>query len=157
MADAWLGISSSELDSDCGSTSGYTVGGALDGTSFWYHSGSLPHWFIIDLGATYLIKKMQGRSITTGDPYRVDVYVSDDKESWGDAVATDISTWQDTSTFVEIDTVDKEGRYIYVAVTDTEAVANWIQWGNISSPFTIFDAYGDVVAAPAVRRVFITQ
>lgn len=155
MPDAWLGINSDHLDSFCG---GWGLESALDGQDLWsvslYH-GFLPHWFILDLGESTAIKKVRGRSRTTLDPISVDIYVSDDLESWGMAVATGITTWQDTSSWVEIDTIDKIGRYIKVEVNAIEGDGgdHYMEWGQNDDPepnyITIFDAYaGDVTQDP---------
>lgn len=159
-ADGWLGINSSHLHSFCWK---WGLAGALDGKDFWnisvHHWGFLPHWFILDLGESIAIKKVRGRSRTSMDPISVDVYVSDDLESWGMAVATGITTWQDTSSWVEIDTIDKIGRYIKVEVNAIEGDAgdHYMEWGlNDGSDddpepdyITIFDAYaGDVTPDP---------
>lgn len=154
-ADGWLGINSYHLHSFCG---GWNLGNALNGEDFWnaatWHSEFPPHWFILDLGEFTAIKKVRGRSRTRLDPVSVDIYVSDDLESWGMAVATGITTWQDTSSWVEIDTIDKIGRYIKVEVTATEGDHgdHYMEWGQNGDPedhITIFDAYaGDVIPAP---------
>ncbi|MHC4175302.1 MAG: discoidin domain-containing protein [Planctomycetota bacterium] len=159
MADAWLGINSDNLHSSCG---GWNLGKALNGEDFWniaiYHSEFPPHWFILDMGEFTAIEKVRGRSMTAYDPASVDIYVSDDLVSWGLAVATGITAWQDTSSWVEIDTIDKIGRYIKVEVTATEGDGgdHYMEWGLNDEPdhITIFDAYagdayaGDVIPAP---------
>jgi len=154
MADGWLGINSYHLHSLCG---GWGLGNALNGEDFWnagtWHSGFPPHWFILDLGEFTAIKKVRGRSRTSLDPASVDIYVSDDLESWGMAVATGITAWQDTSSWVEIDTIDKIGRYIKVEVTATEGDHgdHYMEWGenDEDNHITIFDAYaGDVTQDP---------
>lgn len=146
MADAWLDISSAEYDSHCGDTPTESLSEALDGTDAWKHSVDEEHWFILDLGQTYTIKKVRGRSESADDPTLVDVYVSDSKVDWGAAVAADIATWQDINTWVEIDSTDKDGRYVKVVIKDTEDPTNDIRWGPISGGFKIFDVYGDVAA-----------
>ena len=148
MADDWLGISSTELDSDSGDNGLNTIEEALNGTDHWGSADyGKPQWFIIDLGQTYTITKVRGRSSMGRDPIDVDIYVSDSKTVWGDAVATGISNWQDTTDWVEADTTDKDGRYIKVAVNDWENSGFLkMDWGGTST-FTIFDAYGDVAAA----------
>jgi len=147
MAEDWLEISSDEYDSSCGQNEGFDLVDALDGTNYWAHSVSETHWFIIDLGQTYTITKFRGRSQLGIDPIDVDIYVSDIKGTWGTAVAEGISTWQDTSDWAEVDSTDKDGRYIYVEVIDSE-YNHWCFWGNGASPFTIFDAYGDISSPP---------
>lgn len=142
MAD-WLGISGTNYDSCCGDAAGHTVAKALSGTDYWYHNVSeTPHWFIVDLVNRYTITQVEGRSITGSDPIDVNIYVSDSKTVWGDAVATGISTWRDTSTFQTVNTTEKAGRYIKVEIDVVEGAAT-IGWGKGTSPyFTIFDAYG---------------
>ena len=148
MADDWLGISSANLDSKCGEDGGCLLAEALDGIDYWQHNVGEVHWFILDLGQTYSIKKVRGRSKTALDPTDVDIFVSDDKENWGDAVATGINTWQDTAEWVEVDTTDKDGRYIKVVINATEFMQA-VKWGKEIAPFiTIFDVYGDVVGGP---------
>ncbi|MHC4174486.1 MAG: discoidin domain-containing protein [Planctomycetota bacterium] len=158
-ADGWLGINSSHLHSFSG---GWALEGALNGEDFWlisvYQFEFLPHWFILDLGESTAIKKVRGRSRTSWDPVSVDIYVSDDLESWGMAVATDITTWQDTSKWVEIDTIGKIGRYIKVEVNAIEGDGgdHYMEWGlndDSDEPdyITIFDAYtgaGEVTPDP---------
>ena len=145
-SDDWLGIGSSEYDSHCGDTDGHTLQEALDGDDYWYHAVDEQHWFILDLGSNYTVRKMRGRSNYIADPTDVDVFVSMNKTDWGTAVATAINTWQDTAAWVEVDTTDKEGRYIKVVIEDTEAGTNHIRWGQnpLLSPISIFDVYGDV-------------
>ncbi|GAG66265.1 unnamed protein product [marine sediment metagenome] len=153
-ADYWLGISSAELDSHCGSNAELELADALDGTSKWVHSDhdGEAHWFILDLGQTYTIKKVRGRSNLGGDPDDVDIYVSDDKENWGDAVATNIATWQDTTEWVEVDSTDKDGRYIKVDIIGHEyKIPAQINWGKEEPYMTIFDAYGDVALPPILK------
>lgn len=148
MADAWIGISSLHIDSLCGETGGdETLANALDGLHRWTHYVDEAHWFILDLGQTYTIKKVRGRSIQTDDPIDVDVFVSDSKVDWGAAVASGISTWQDTAVWQEVDSTDKEGQYIKVFINDTEDAARNLRFGDHITPFAIFDAYGSVAAA----------
>ena len=147
MADHWLEISSSEIDSFCGESGVDTLEKALNGTGVWGHNANHVHWFILDLGQTYTIKKVRGRSDGSLDPTDVNIYVSDDKENWGDAVTEGITTWQDTSDWVEVDTTDKDGRYIKVEIESTEHFFNWNGFGGTFPNYTIFDAYGDVAAA----------
>jgi len=148
-SDDWLGISSSEHDSCCGNCvgEGPTLENALDGTFYWQHDETETHWFILDLGQTYTIKKVRGRSLTLEDPTSVNIYVSDSKTSWGTAVATGINTWQDIPIWQEVDTTDKNGRYVKVEIETTEETRNsYIQFGGEPPGyFTIFDVYGDIV------------
>ncbi len=155
MADDWLGISSSEYDSHCGDSNNHNLTEALDAQDYWEHLAvhALPHWFIIDLGQTYTIKQLRGRSNTDADPIDIDVYVSDSKTNWGTAVSTGINTWQDTENWVTIDSTDKNGRYIKVEIYDTENILDKIDWGKTAEPhMTIFDAYGEIYALPFKPR-----
>ncbi len=157
LADAWLGINSSEYDSDSGDDGSHTASEALDGTDYWGVGFKTQHWLILDLGETYTIKKVRARSNLTADPTDVDIYVSDSKASWGTAVATGINTWQDNSSWQEVDTTDKDGRYINISITATEIAGGGGTWalsfgGNPA--FTIFDAYGST--SLSVENVTIT-
>jgi len=143
MADHWLNISGTNLDSACYLDDG-ALADALDGTDKWQHGVDETHWFILDLGETYTIKKVRGRSKETWDPTDVNIYVSDDKENWGSAVASGISTFQDTEVWAEEDTTDKSGRYIKVEIVETE-IGGYVRWGELK----IFDAYGDVSPEPS--------
>ncbi len=69
------------------------------------------------------------------------VDVSDNKMDWGSAVATGISVWEDASTYVEVNTTIKTGRYVKIEVTDTESPFNSLRWG-VSPSSPIFDVYG---------------
>ena len=145
-SDDWLGISSSELDSHCGDSSGRTLSEALDGTDYWYHFGESDHHFIIDLGEPYTIKKLRGRSYRSCDPIDIDIFVSNNKSNWGNPIVSGISTWQDTASWqvVNLSTYG-QGRYIKVQINDTEHLFNNIEWGSSMGPpyMTIFDIYGD--------------
>ena len=143
MAD-WLGINSSHLDSHCGNSGVRKLDEALDGTDSWDHDVDETHWFILDLGVSYNITKVRGRSDDTDDPIDVNVYVSNDKENWGVAVASGINTWQDTANWVEVDTTDKEGRYVKVEIVDTEDLRRDLGFGDTSPTFSIFDVYGSL-------------
>ncbi|GAG61376.1 unnamed protein product, partial [marine sediment metagenome] len=140
----WFGISSTEYDSSCGDTNGHTCAEALDGVDFWQHEVPATHWFILDLTQTYTIEKVRGRSNTYFDPTEVYIYVSDSKVDWGDAVFYGNPEWQNTVSWVEIDTIDKDGRYIKVEIRYTED-HNYLIFGNDSAPYiTIFDVYVSV-------------
>jgi hypothetical protein len=136
----WLGVGSSYLDSHCGDTSAYFLSEALDGTDMWVHAVEEIHWFILDLGQSYTISKVRGRSLASYDPIDVDIYVSDDKQNWGIPVATGISSFQDTDLWQEEAVTKKRGRFVKVVINQTEnPIAIW--WGNLSPSFTIFDVY----------------
>ena len=140
----WLGINSSHIDSACGGTG---LEGALDGDNFWSHYATHQHWFILDLGDTYNITKARGRSNTPEwapyDPTDVDIYVSDNKTTWGTAVATGISSWQDTDSWVEESVTPKDGRYIKVVINSTEDIDNYLVWGDWGGAWNIFDVFGE--------------
>lgn len=145
MAADWLGIDSSHLDSHCGDSFGYTLAEALDGTDMWAHADSHTHWFVIDLGAIYNITKVRGRSNSDRDPIDIDIYVSEDGVDWGTAVVANITTWQDTIGWIEIETIPKVGRYVKVDIQDEEQNTN-VYFGSLIAPFfTIFDVYGDKI------------
>jgi len=150
MADDWIGIDSTHLLPGgagvgfCGEKALHTLADALDGDDHWQHTTDEDHWFILDLGETYTIKKVRGRSNSTDDPVDVDIFVSDDMENWGVAVAEGISTWRNTVTWDNdevIDTVEKDGRYIKVVINNTEDSNRIIDFGRTyPSFFAIFDA-----------------
>ena len=146
-ADAWIGISSTHIVSHCGEESGKTLAEALDGTDVWNHAPDEVHWFELDLGQVYTIKQVRGLSLSNSDPIDVDIYVSLNGTDWGTAVATGISAWQDTTTYVDIDTTDKHGRYIRVVINATEGgiSPNYLRWKSTGT-LSIFDAYGDTPA-----------
>ncbi|EMR75540.1 F5/8 type C domain-containing protein [Thermoplasmatales archaeon SCGC AB-540-F20] len=146
-SDDWLGVGSSELATACEYK--LFLGWALDGIDMWSPSTNHEHEFILDLGKKYSIKKFRGRSESALDPTDVDIYISTDNSSWGTAVASDISTWQDTSSWVEVNSTDKDGRYIKVVVQATEDANHRLIWG-LMPPDTIFDVYGGVVNTPPV-------
>jgi len=150
MADAWQDIDSNEYDSHCGDLIGKTLQEGLDGTDFWGHYVNHTHWFILDMSETYTIKKFRARTSMAADPTDVDLYVSDSKLDFGVAVATGINTWQDSDAWVEVDSTDKDGRYIKVVINSTEGVpvAGYVAWGNAPVPYKIIDVYGDVGGAP---------
>jgi len=146
LADDWLGISSTELDSFCGERAGNELADALDGLDFWAHETDHTHWFVIDLGQTYTIKKVRGRSALNGDPTDVNIYIDDDNPPTT-LCEEGITTWQGTTSWVEITlTTEGTGRYIKVEIEDWEAAGSWMQFGRYLGSFTIFDAYGAVKA-----------
>ncbi len=144
----WLGINSSHLDD--ASHPGYfdhLLTEALNGNDYWRCDDDETHWFIVDLGETKNVQKVRGRSDQYGDPANVNIYVSNDKENWGAGVATGITTWKDTSEFVEIDTTGKEGRYVKVEIVATEDPFSYLAFGD-DPPFTIFDVYEGKITVP---------
>lgn len=150
MADEWYGIDSSSVYSYCGWTYNYgdsTLENALDGNYYWAHEVQHVHWFILDLGDVWTVKKLRGRSnALTGDPTDVDVYVSDYESFNWLLAASRITLWQDRTYWIEWNCTDIHGRYVLVEVWETEDYPwNWIYWGGEwpSGPFfPIFDIYG---------------
>lgn len=137
----WFGVNGSHLDSSCGDDGGLgTAGNALYGTTIWTHEVNETHWFIIDLGYEYNVTKVRGRSNYVRDPTDVKIYVSTSKDAWGAAVATGITTWQDTDAWIEIDVTDKVGRYVKIEIVDTENVSKYLTFGGIND-ISIFDVY----------------
>ena len=131
----WFGINSLYIDSACDSI-GSSLRTGLDGISYWEHATTETHWFIIDLKRSLTVTNLRGKSLQTLDPTNVNVYVSDNKADWGTAVAANITTWQDTSSWVEITPTEKKGRYVKVEITSTEISAG-IRWGSSG----MFDVY----------------
>jgi len=143
-AGAWLELNHLNIDSLCGEDSPFTLVQAMSGGGYyWRHSTTEVHWFILDLGQTYTITKVKGRSSTSDDPTDVDIYVSDDKEDWGDPVITGISDWFNNIEFVEHEVTEKAGRYIKVVINDTEDPNDEIGFGKFAALYNIFDAYGE--------------
>ena len=140
----WAGVSGSDLSSHCGEEGGYELSNALDGTGYWYHHAEETHWFILDMIHAYSVTNLRGRSATDGDPTEVNVYVSNSTDSWSDAVASAISTWQDTTDWVEYDCTDSYGRYIKVEITACEDSRNFA-WGCEDPFITLFDFYGEAI------------
>jgi hypothetical protein len=106
------------------------------------------HWLVLDLKHMYNIKKIRGRSNTGGDPTSVDIYISDDTSNWGSAVYSGITTWQDTTSWAEVDITDTIGRYINISITSTESGGgnDYLEFGGIPTPMTILDVYGERMA-----------
>jgi len=150
-SDDWLGIDSSHYHDHCGDYEeiGYRLIDALDGIGMWIHDYGENHWFILDLGQTYTITKVRGRSADDWDPVDCAVYVTEDTGYWGSPVATGISTWQDTLEWQEVSEFEKVGRYVKVLIIETEyGVHGPITFGYWDDPITIFDVYGEAVVPP---------
>jgi hypothetical protein len=148
-SDEWLGVDSRNYHSCCGYEGPFGPSAALDGTDIWLHLSTENHWLVIDLSNPYNIKKLRGRSDTGNDPTSVDIYISNDPDNWGSAVYSGITSWQDTSTWAEMDITDTVGRYINISITSTEGGAgtDYLEFGGIPVPMTIFDVYGDKLAS----------
>jgi len=154
MAADWLNINSTYLDSSSG---GDRLEDALDGTWYWYVGEYGVHWFILDLGETHTISRVRGRSNDNRDPTDVDIFVSDDKESWGTAVATEIGAFRNTDEWQVVESpefTEKSGRYVKLAVNGTEewSEGGKMYFGRHSPGMKIFDVYGE----PAVGGVELT-
>jgi len=163
MSD-WLGINSSNYESSCGSDDMRTLSEALGGTDVWQHDADHDggiHFFVVDLGENdgkfYNLTKFKGRSYFGDfDPIDVDIYVSETNGNWGSAVATGISSWQDTEIFVEELATTKTGRFIRVVINQTEDLQGII-WGRSGSAFTIFDAYGSLIVPVASEVIIVSN
>lgn len=140
MSADWLNINSSHIDSYCGEGTFQTLAEAVDGEDYWEHSADETHFAIFDLGLTYNIQKVRARSLTTRDPTSVNIYISDSKVDWGAAVASGISTWQDTDAWQEV-AAAADGRYVKIEIVSTEHFTNYLRFGG-DPPFKIFDIYG---------------
>jgi hypothetical protein len=148
-SDEWLGVDSRNYNSCCGYEGPFGPSAALDGIDVWTHLSTENHWLVIDLSNPYNIKKLRGRSNTANDPTSVDIYISNDPDNWGTAVYSGITSWQDTTSWSEIDITDTAGRYINISITSTEGGAgtDYLEFGGIPVPMTIFDVYGDKLAS----------
>jgi len=143
----WIGVDSSNLIEQCG---GVGLDGALDGTDYWRHEITEIHYFILDLGGDYLLTRAKGRSNNSLDPTGVDIYVSDDGITWGTAVATNITTWQDTAVFQEVALTEKMGRYVKIVIHHTEGFMlqrQFLNWGSPMISFNIID-FGYEISPP---------
>lgn len=149
MAARWLGISSANAEEHCGDYSTYYHTEALDGVDYWRCQTEHEHYFIVDLKKSYLVTKIRGRSCLTYDPTLVDIYVSDNKEDFGDPVAEDIHNWQSTLEWAETETIEKSGRYVKAIIKTTEEPSYYLYFGA-SPPMTIFDVYGDPGLRPSL-------
>ena len=140
----WIGVNSSNINSFCGQydSETYSLAYGLNGNGRWVHDDNHVHWFILDFGDSYFIEKVRGRSNYNMDPIDVNIYVSEINGSWGSPVASNISTWQDTDVWQEVDITDKNGRYIKVEIIETEYSNHILHWGKLSPYLTIFDVYG---------------
>ena len=148
-ADDWLEVGSAELDRFCGEHSeSYDLDDALDRAGNWYHGDAHVHWFILDLGQTYTIKKVHARSAQANGPTDVNIYVSDSKDDWGAAVGEGWNFHEICSSWSEFDTTDKDGRYLKVEIEGTAGGSPAaVYWGcNYQSSYYFFDVYGDVAA-----------
>ena len=117
----------------------------MDGADVWKHTVNHTHNFVIDLGETLHVEQARGRSggDLSCDPIAVNIYVSTDGITWGDAVnPAVITTWQDTTVWQEVALTHKDGRYVKVEITTTESGINTLEFGGITGAyFKIFDIY----------------
>ena len=147
-SDNWLGVDRWNYHSCSGYTGSECPEGALDGAGVWLHLCNENHWLVLDLEKSYNIKKIRGRSNMGGDPTSVDIYISNDLNNWGTAVTTGISTWQDTTSWAEVDITDTVGRFVNISITSTESGSgpNYLEFGGVPTPMTIFDVYGEALS-----------
>ncbi len=100
----------------CGQDGSYPVSRAIDDDtgSSWRHSTTENHWIELDMGKTVSISRIRIYQSSTSD-YRwgrsngIEVYVSDDPNSWGSAVwigTLNSGGWQSSGTF------SAQGRYV---------------------------------------------
>ena len=155
----WIGIDSSHLFSVCGEDVVHTLASALNGTDYWEHTINHSHEFVVDLGQTYNVQKVRGRSDLAGDPRLVQFYVSDDTGDWGAAVGIisgPTGEWEDVGdgNFVEINTTDKNGRYVRVNISSTEHPTEYLLFGYDPAK-TIFDVYVAATVPTAGQIIFI--
>lgn len=103
--------------SRCGADGNYPATRAIDGdtTTSWRHSTSENHWIILDLGESINISRIRIYQHTSTSTYRwgypdgIEVYVSDNPNSWGSAVwvgTLNSGGWQESGPF------NKKGRYV---------------------------------------------
>ncbi len=141
----WIGITGANLDSQC---AGNDLTAVLNGENLWQDNNQHVHWFILDLKYSYMVSKIRGRSNLAADPIDVRVFVSDDKDSWGTAVKTGITSFQDTEAWQEESFTAKAGRYVKIEVETTEVGSeDVITWGKADPYMTIIDVYGCRVCA----------
>ncbi len=147
MANQWYEVDENDLDSYSrrGNFPHY-IEQALNGTDYWWPNATEVHWFILDLGQSYTITKVRGKSsFTDYDPIDIDVYVSDDKGNFGAPVVTGISTWKNTQIWEEIEVTPKTGRYIKFVVNATEQGSPGdMAWGAPSEDHKIVGFYGSL-------------
>lgn len=108
------------------------------------HTVNETHWFIIDLGMSLHVEQVRGRSggDLSRDPTNVNIYVSDSIVDFGAAVATNITTWQDTTAWQEVSVTHKNGRYVKVEITATEDANKTLEFGGPATGYyKIFDVY----------------
>ncbi len=146
MAKQWIELNGNFIDSY--SYIGYqanTITSAFWGSRQWWLNRVEVHWFVVDMGESYVISKIRGRSNSPNvNPTDVDVFVSDDKENWGSAVATEISSWVATDVYVEEDLIEKTGRYIKVVIEGTEdGTPGDLAFGKFPNPFKIIELFGE--------------
>ena len=147
----WLGIDNTNYDSDCGDTGGNIVADTLKGSGYWQHEQDHTHFFVVNLGAHYIVKYVRGRSNTNFDPEEVNIYISGDNSTWVQ-IATFDRLWDNTNDWVVITTTPTKGRYVKVEITITEDGANnYIEFGHITVPFQIFDVCGTLDSSSSSR------
>ncbi len=146
---SWLGIDSSHLYSRCHDTGPgsftHLLPDALDGTDYWECRSKTPHWFLIDLGYTYTISSIRGRSNSLKDPTSVNIYISTEADHF-EAASIERLDLSDTSEWIASSDFDpKNGRYVKVEIEATEDINGELQFGGSMSFFSIFDVFGDLL------------
>ncbi len=152
MTAAWLNLDGDNVLAGgagtgfCDATAFLTPVDAMNATAWWECNSPHVHWAIFDLGLSYLISQVRGRSIADYDPTDVDIYVTDDMGDWGVAVTTGIANWCDIDTWDIVNVANKQGRYVLVKIPATEGGASEpLEFGKLEETFfSIFDVYGDV-------------
>jgi hypothetical protein len=136
----WYGLTGDHVIEECGHTSSSSAVNAMDGIAAWAHVVTETHYVVFDLGRNYDISNSRGRSLQSADPIDVDIYVSTDGATWGSPVASGITTFQDSSAWVEAAITTKRGRYVKVVINDTENVSDYLIFGGA---YSFFDVYVD--------------
>ena len=139
MAEAWH---TPAYDSCCENGDGLDLVDS-DLETAWNHYVVEEHWIILDMGETYSISKMQmydyhGWGLATDIAA---IYVSDDVGNWGGSVGSFVFPNEAGSVWREIDTTDKDGRYIKL-VSVSAQLERWVE----------FQIYGEVAAAVEEQR-----
>lgn len=142
---AWLGLDSSNIDSLCGEDVDYELAKAMEAEIWWQHTLVEIHFAIFYLGESIQCEKVRGRSDTMAwDPTDVDIFVSDDKDNWGPAVASGINTWRGTADWQIVELNAKVGQFVKVVINETaDAGPGRLGFGAIPA-VKIFDVYGAV-------------
>ncbi len=121
------------IHSKCGESSSFPATYSIDNIewTYWSHLFDELHWVKYDLGQTYTITKIRVLpGIVNWNSF--EVYVSNDPNNWGTAVATGCSATVDI--WNEITCTEKDGRYVYLKDIDPLHITNYLRLYE-------FDAY----------------